>query len=112
MKMECFRRRSRYNRLSSLEGSDDEEDQDQKIAVLGGDQTHSHVKYYMKNVMLTKLHQKIVTSFTLLKKLRDAYVEVMHSLAENVMQLNNGNSYLLIKKPPRASSKVVTSLRK
>lgn len=108
--MQCYRRR-RYNRLSSSESSDDEEDRNQKIAVLGG-QTQSHVKYCMKNIVLPKLHQKIVTSITLVKKFRDAYVEVMHSLAENVVQLSNGNSYLLFKKPPIASSKVVTRSRK
>lgn len=109
--MKCYRRRRRYNRLSSLAGSDDEDDQNQKIAMLGG-QNQSQVKYYMKNIVLPKLHQKKMTSITLLKRVRDAYVEVMHSLAENVVQLNNGSSYLLLKKPPSATSKVVRSSRK
>lgn len=66
--MKCYRRRRRYNRLSSLAGSDDEDDQNQKIAMLGG-QNQSQVKYYMKNIVLPKLHQKKMTSITLLKGL-------------------------------------------
>lgn len=109
--MKCYRRRRRYNRLSSLAISDDEDDQNQKIEMLG-DQNQSQVKYYMRNIVLPKLHQRKMTSITLLKRVRDAYVEGMHSLAENVVQLNDGSSYLLLKKPPSATSKVVRSSRK
>lgn len=110
--MECYsyrRRRSSsssrgypYSRIDNFVTDDDEEEENEKIAVVLGQRQSSDLNFKntkRRGIPLPKLQRAIMSSIVLLKRYRDSYVGVMHSLAEHVVQLNNGNSYFFKKLP-------------
>ncbi|KAM1129662.1 hypothetical protein ACFX13_040137 [Malus domestica] len=84
-----------YRRLDNFVTAYDEEEDNEKSAVVLRQRQISDLNFkYTKRRGISKLPQKIMSSIVLLKRCRDAYVEVMLSFAEHVVQLNGGNSYL------------------
>ncbi|KAM1786780.1 hypothetical protein ACFX15_038799 [Malus domestica] len=84
-----------YRRLDNFVTAYDEEEDNEKSEVVLRQRQISDLNFkYTKRRGISKLPQKIMSSIVLLKRCRDAYVEVMLSFAEHVVQLNGGNSYL------------------
>ncbi|KAH7528700.1 hypothetical protein FEM48_Zijuj05G0099900 [Ziziphus jujuba var. spinosa] len=80
-------KRRKYDRLeSSFEAADEENDEN--MSMLG----ESYDRKLMKNIgLVPHLKPKMMSSIMYVRRLRDAYTEVMHRFAEHFIHLNNGN---------------------
>ncbi|POO01913.1 hypothetical protein TorRG33x02_022050 [Trema orientale] len=86
--MKLYGRRRQYRRLRSVGLS--EENERNPISKAGR-------KRFRKFKVSPKLRIKLSSSMAILKRFRDAYVEMMLCFAGRLMQLNNGNFHLFKK---------------